>query len=1154
MGIVPGLHAGVVRHYVFEGGGGAGALLDRVTGAPISFLVQGAGTNRQSLVWADGREAGTKVPRVDAGALAAEPFSVGTNGFTIAMWFRNNGAGTMRGNAGSENGTLFSMGSGYWDGLRITTHCGSDLVGFEIGQAKPSHAVSVSTGPVVEGPWQHVAATWDGREMRIYINGLPSASKPHAQPFVQPPHGSKMKIGYADHGVGSVVLDVAEVAVHDRALGGADVLRSAYGKQIEDDAAVILSRAGEALMGGDAMAAAAGFEDAVRRPGPARIVALRGLAKALSVQRRPEEAATALVRLLREPGVSPDEASIARMELAGKAKSGAGALIPIDVLAGLPEMPGLKKADRAALLRQLMVRQCEAGDFPAAGRTCEGLIGALAGDQPGLLDAAMAKGHIKMGAGDWAGARGAYLAVADDEGAPVAFRAIAMMQVGEALERQGQKEPAAAAFARAAALKGVDSHLADEARRRSMITGSASEHGHGGVRSPGWPEAGWRFHVATNGSDSATGTAEAPFASLERARDALRSRRAKEAWPPGGAEIIIGGGEYRVGNTFRLAAQDSGKPGAPVVFRSAKGERATFTGGARLTRLQPVKDTSVLARMSVDVHGRLLFSDLRAEGITDFGKFDPGGYASGGGFSTRPLLELYWNGEPMQVARWPNSGWARAGAMIGEVSKDGRGRPVNRQGRFEFKDDRLKRWLAERELCLYGYWFHDWADSYDRVAKIDAAASVIELAPPLHRYGYRGGARFRAVNALCEIDVPGEYYLDREGGILYFLPPAGPAKGVAEISMMGEPFIELGGVSDVGFEGITWELGRADGLHATGGKGIIFAGCTIRRFGGYGITFDGGEGHGLISCDISHLGRGGVALSGGDRKTLKSGGHFVENCHIHHFSRIHPTYTPAILISGVGGRIRHNLMHDSGSSALRIAGNDHLVEFNEVHHVVTESDDQGGIDMWGDPTFRGNIYRWNYWHDIGTEFAVGQAGIRLDDAISGTLIYGNVFYRAGGGHFGGVQIHGGKDNIVDNNIFVECPAAISFSAWGEKRWIASLEGPDTVMAKALKDIDITKPPFSTAYPDLAKLREGADANRIWRNIVWRCDTFLARGRDNHEMVDNLITSGDPGFVDAVRQDWRLKPDAPVLRRSSFRPIPFHRIGLREDPYRPGRKD
>jgi len=1142
-------HAGVpARHFILEGEGGAGALLDRAgSGATLSFEAAARGTNAQRLAWVEGRAPGTSVPRLDAGSLATAPFPVGTNGLTVALWFRKNGPGTLRGNAGSENGTIFSMGSGYWDGLRITTDCRSRAVGFEIGQAKPLHSIGVSAGPVADSTWRHVAATWDGNEMRLYIDGLLAAAKPHAGPFVAPPTGAKMRVGYAAHGIGSVVLDVAEVSLHDGALSADAIVRSYFGGKIDGVLAARLATAGEALVRGDSVAAAHGFRTAVDgaadQPPRARFLAIRGLSRALNAQRRHNEATAALLEIVSEPEV-PEE-------LVQQLRSGAIGPVPTAVLETLLKTPSLHEKDRILILRQLVAAHCGASDFAKARLACTAWVEASATDAQERLNATLAMGHVGMAAGDFRGAKEAYSRVADDSTAPVAFRAIALMQVGESYARSGDATAADRSFAKAAALLGIPPHLAEEARwRAGRVKGGDTENERvGEIMTPGWPKAGWSLHLATNGNDSATGGPGQPFATLERARDEIRSRRAKASWPDGGAEIIIGGGEYSVTNTFRLTALDSGKPGAPIVFRAAQGERPRFRGGIRLRGFQPVRDAAILTRVPEAARARLVCSDLGAQGIRDVGKFDPGGYASGGGFSTRPLLELYWNGEPMQVARWPNDGWTRAGEMLGDATKDGRGRTVHKEGRFKFADSRAKTWARERDLHLYGYWFHDWADSYDRVAKINPDEGVIELAPPLHRYGYKTGARFRAVNALSEIDVPREYYIDRDARVIYFLPPSDPIESIAEISTMREPLVELTGVSHAGFEGLAWELGQVDGLHAKGGEGVVFAGCTIKGFGGNGITFDGGEAHGLISCDVSHLGRGGVAISGGDRRTLRPGRHFIENCHIHHFSRIHPTYTPAIQISGVGARIRHNLMHDSGSSALRIAGNDHLVEFNEVHHVVLESDDQGGIDMWGDPTFRGNVYRWNYWHDIGTEFAVGQAGIRLDDAISDTLIYGNIFQRTGGGNFGGVQIHGGKDNIVDNNIFIECPAAVSFSSWGDKRWIEKLDGPDTVMAKALKDIDITKEPYNSKYPNLARLREGADSNRIWRNIVWKCDAFTARGRNNHEMVDNLIVSADPGFKDAANQDWELKVDAPVLRRSSFRPIPFHRIGLREDGYR-----
>ena len=143
---------------------------------------------------------------------------------------------------------------------------------------------------------------------------------------------------------------------------------------------------------------------------------------------------------------------------------------------------------------------------------------------------------------------------------------------------------------------------------------------------------------------------------------------------------------------------------------------------------------------------------------------------------------------------------------------------------------------------------------------------------------------------------------------------------------------------------------------------------------------------------------------------------------------------------------------------MRIEGNDHLVEFNQVDHVVQESDDQGGIDMWGNPSYRGVVIRFNRWQDIGGgEIPCGQAGIRFDDAISGILVYGNLFERTSNGHFGGVQIHGGQNNIIDNNVFVGCRYGISFSSWGQKRWEEYLQRSH-IQNLLYTDVNIRLPP------------------------------------------------------------------------------------------------
>jgi hypothetical protein len=345
----------------------------------------------------------------------------------------------------------------------------------------------------------------------------------------------------------------------------------------------------------------------------------------------------------------------------------------------------------------------------------------------------------------------------------------------------------------------------------------------------------------------------------------------------------------------------------------------------------------------------------------------------------------------------------------------------------------------------------------------------------------------------------------------------------------------------VSFEGLTWELGSADAIKASGGNHVQFAGCKIRHFAGNGLEIRGGQNHRVLSCDIWSMGRGGVTISGGNRKTLTPGNHVVENCDIHDLSRIDHTYTPAIILEGVGHRVAHNRLHDVLSSALRVGGNDHVIEFNEVFNAVLESDDQGGADMFGTPTFRGNVYRFNYWHHIGNwrgtgeQGKHGQAGIRLDDAICGTLIFGNIFERCSGGKhgFGGVQIHGGKDNVIENNLFIDCAAAVSFSAWSESRWREFVKD-------ALDKPDVDHALYLKRYPELTRLVENPNANVVRSNLAVRCGELLRRAPRSVEAS---------GYTTLNEGELTLKADNPLFNRPGFARIPVEEIGLYQDSWR-----
>ncbi len=673
----------------------------------------------------------------------------------------------------------------------------------------------------------------------------------------------------------------------------------------------------------------------------------------------------------------------------------------------------------------------------------------------------------------------------------------------------------------------------------------------GRTRMAAMPAPAVTLHVATTGDDAGSGTAEKPFRTLERARDEIRVRR-KNGAINGAVVVLIHGGRYGIERTFTLTAEDSGTPAGPVVYRAADTTATpVFTGGIQLKGFVPVTDAEILKRLPEEARGKVMQLDLKSAGVARVPPVRLGGYASGHGFHSHPAAELFCNAQAMPIARWPNEGFARIADVKGQTRVTGYLGGGFKEGNLIYEGDRPLRWKDDPDIVLYGYWFWNWADSYERVAALDTDLRQFTLAAPYPQYGFRKGQPYYALNLLSEIDQPGEWYIDRRAMRLYFYPPTDPAKADIQLSVASFAFVDVAAASNVRLEGITWEHGSVDAVHIVDASQFVLAGCTIRHFAGNGVVMRGGTGNGILSCDIHSMGRGGVTVAGGDRKTLTPAGHFVENCHIHDLARIDHTYSPAIGLSGVGSRIAHNFLHDIRSSAINLGGNDHLVEYNEICRVVLESDDQGAVDMFGNPTYRGNTFRYNYfhhignWRDPGKAPECGQAGIRLDDAISGTLIQGNLFRRCAAGKlgFGGVQIHGGKDNILDNNVFIDCAAAVSFSPWDAKHW-------KEFTAKFLTRQDFDAALYTSRYPAVANLDQDLNINHLWRNLVVRCGETLRRNKNGARLAGNQVVAAADDFADAGRGVLRLSPSSAILQNTAFHPVPIDAIGLYADRLRP----
>jgi len=214
--------------------------------------------------------------------------------------------------------------------------------------------------------------------------------------------------------------------------------------------------------------------------------------------------------------------------------------------------------------------------------------------------------------------------------------------------------------------------------------------------------------------------------------------------------------------------------------------------------------------------------------------------------------------------------------------------------------------------------------------------------------------------------------------------------------------------------------------------------------------------------------------------------------------------------------------------------------------------------------------------------------VYLDLPCGGVHLYGNVFFDNQRAFF----TNSGRDCLIENNIFVRCEPSVYFNSWRDRKLFE--KGGAWRMVERLTDgIAYDQPPYSTRYPELLRLFQDRDIRiptgnvvrgnvstggqflglhpevnfddvKVERNLIGDRTLFTGSPSGNGksglysqgdpvltplwEKAGNVFREGDPGFVDATRQDFRLKPDSPAWKLG-FKPIPFDQIGLHKDPYR-----
>lgn len=695
----------------------------------------------------------------------------------------------------------------------------------------------------------------------------------------------------------------------------------------------------------------------------------------------------------------------------------------------------------------------------------------------------------------------------------------------------------------------------------SMIPTAAGRRTQSDVPEP--PEGtGARFYVSPDGNDEWNGKAPdhrgngsaGPLATFEGARDAIRELKAEEGLPDGGVTVYLRGGEYtRTDASFELTEADSGTEDAPVVYRAYEDEDVRFIGGRELDgeNFQSVSDPEVKERLPEGSRDEVVEYDLEADGITDYGEIVTSGFNLP---RSPPEPELFVDGESMTLARWPNDRWTWTaevldpGARPRDIKETFTERPLpdafDDGATFEYFEDRPEQWADYEDVWMDGFWWNNYAKSNLQIEEFDPEAGTITTAQA-HHYSVRDWQRYYYYNVLDELDIPGEFYIDRDEGMLYLYSPEPVEEATIEISLLDEPIVSMDGVSYVAFRGLNFEVSRGSAVQMVDCSNCLVQNCTIGRMGAMGVVvgdslstrtggMNGGTDNGIVNCEIKETGLGAVKLGGGDRETLTPGNNYAVDNEIHNYSRIQSTYTPAVWPTGVGSRIAHNHIYNSPHQAILIGGNEHRIEYNDIHDVVRETDDSGAIYMGRDWSEAGNEIRHNYLHHIENDVGDGQYGVYLDDLQSGTTVTGNVFYRVESPF----SIGGGRRNVITNNVMVDCLGSIDLDERGlDEDWPhcrPESEGGTGVMIDRLEAMPYNEGPWASAYPWLTTLLQDDPCtpknNTVSCNVIVDSPpaTIAETARETGVVGDNLWTETPVHFVDRSAQQFELESDSWVF--------------------------
>jgi len=641
------------------------------------------------------------------------------------------------------------------------------------------------------------------------------------------------------------------------------------------------------------------------------------------------------------------------------------------------------------------------------------------------------------------------------------------------------------------------------------------------------------LYVSPDGNDSWPGRlqqprdGDGPLASLAGARDRIRALRRKPDGLGDGVRVRLAEGTYRLAQTLCFRPEDSGSEKCPITYEAAPGAKALISGGRVITGWE---------KSSRVGQWRAQVPDVKV------GKWH--------------FRQLFVDGRRYVRARSPNEDdyWF----LFEKIQSP------EREGKVTCRKPDIRSWL--KTDGLEAVVFRMWDISWLRVASFDRSKRLARFVVPKSEKWlghWLPDKRYYLENSLAFLDSPGEWFLDREKGVVYLQPVDGhdmskaevvapvvdrllrfegrPGRPVAHITFRGLVFRHAGWtLPEQGYNGHQGDVIVGGSIEGDYVESCAFRGCRFEQLGRYGLNLRRGCKNSVVEdCEFTDLGGGGVLIGdkndppGPERQTS---GNKITQCHIHHCGKVWRGSTGIWV-----GFANHTLIarchvHDVpccgisvgwGWSCKPSSAHHNIVEYNRVHHAMMLMGDGAGIYTLN--VQPGTVIRHNVVHDIRGYYAGGN-GIYMDSSSGKMLVEKNLVCRTI--HcsvvLGGARTIG---SVVRNNIFA-LGGAERICGYGR-------HGRNHVFERNIVYLDREPLTFHWLEDTFRRI----DYN-LYHGASGRPVTFLKEmsfsewqksGRDVHSVM------ADPGFVNPKEGDFRLRPDSPALKLG-FEPFDVEPVG------------